>query len=133
MCHPQVDYIDIPEFTQLKVPGYEAPVEFGVLTSFAYKLEKRGAGDGQPSTGEEAGDGQPSIGGKEPDEEVVVATTRPETMLGDTAVAVHPDDPRCVVGCMGCTLCALLGTGNVCVVLNAGWSCDRCAFPGPVE
>ena len=28
------------------------------------------------------------------DEEIVVATTRPETMLGDTAVAVHPDDPR---------------------------------------
>src|SRR4051812_30645809 len=26
--------------------------------------------------------------------EVVIATTRPETMLGDTAVAVHPDDPR---------------------------------------
>ncbi|MBE0616723.1 MAG: valine--tRNA ligase, partial [Proteobacteria bacterium] len=26
--------------------------------------------------------------------EVVVATTRPETMLGDTAVAVHPDDER---------------------------------------
>src|SRR5574341_847129 len=25
---------------------------------------------------------------------VVVATTRPETMLGDTAVAVHPDDAR---------------------------------------
>jgi valyl-tRNA synthetase len=25
---------------------------------------------------------------------VVVATTRPETMLGDTAVAVHPEDPR---------------------------------------
>jgi valyl-tRNA synthetase len=25
---------------------------------------------------------------------IVVATTRPETMLGDTAVAVHPDDPR---------------------------------------
>jgi valyl-tRNA synthetase len=25
---------------------------------------------------------------------VVVATTRPETMLGDTAVAVHPSDPR---------------------------------------
>jgi valyl-tRNA synthetase len=29
-----------------------------------------------------------------PDEYLVVATTRPETMLGDTAVAVHPDDPR---------------------------------------
>lgn len=25
---------------------------------------------------------------------LVIATTRPETMLGDTAVAVHPDDPR---------------------------------------
>jgi valyl-tRNA synthetase len=25
---------------------------------------------------------------------LVVSTTRPETMLGDTAVAVHPDDPR---------------------------------------
>ena len=28
------------------------------------------------------------------DERIVVATTRPETMLGDTAVAVHPDDTR---------------------------------------
>ncbi|QWV96051.1 valine--tRNA ligase [Geomonas nitrogeniifigens] len=28
------------------------------------------------------------------DEYVVVATTRPETMLGDTAVAVHPEDER---------------------------------------
>ena len=30
----------------------------------------------------------------DPDSALVVATTRPETMLGDTAVAVHPDDPR---------------------------------------
>lgn len=28
------------------------------------------------------------------DEKIVVATTRPETMLGDTAIAVHPNDPR---------------------------------------
>ncbi|MBL9099741.1 MAG: valine--tRNA ligase [Myxococcales bacterium] len=28
------------------------------------------------------------------DEKLVVATTRPETMLGDTGVAVHPEDPR---------------------------------------
>ncbi|HUD96515.1 MAG TPA: valine--tRNA ligase [Woeseiaceae bacterium] len=28
------------------------------------------------------------------EEFVIVATTRPETMLGDSAVAVHPDDPR---------------------------------------
>jgi len=31
---------------------------------------------------------------KDSDQYVVVATTRPETMLGDTAVAVHPDDER---------------------------------------
>ena len=30
----------------------------------------------------------------EPGATIVVATTRPETMLGDTAIAVHPDDPR---------------------------------------
>ncbi|CAN1299052.1 Valine--tRNA ligase, mitochondrial 1 [Linum perenne] len=48
---------------------YDKPVEFGVLTSFAYPLE----GD---------------LG------EIVVATTRVETMLGDTAIAVHPDDER---------------------------------------
>ncbi|KAJ7863189.1 hypothetical protein B0H13DRAFT_2254165 [Mycena leptocephala] len=28
------------------------------------------------------------------DEKIIVATTRPETMLGDTAIAVHPEDPR---------------------------------------
>ena len=31
---------------------------------------------------------------KDEDRYIVVATTRPETMLGDTAVAVHPDDER---------------------------------------
>ncbi|XP_010458966.1 PREDICTED: valine--tRNA ligase, mitochondrial 1 [Camelina sativa] len=65
----EVEYIDIKERTLLKVPGYEKPVEFGLLTSFAYPLEG-GLG------------------------EVVVATTRVETMLGDTAIAVHPDDAR---------------------------------------
>ena len=33
--------------------------------------------------------GEPS-----PDETISIATTRPETLLGDTAVAVHPDDDR---------------------------------------
>ncbi|PCH34745.1 hypothetical protein WOLCODRAFT_79194 [Wolfiporia cocos MD-104 SS10] len=57
--------------TLLNVPGYDAKekFEFGVLTSFAYPLEGS-------------------------DERIVIATTRPETMLGDTAIAVHPDDPR---------------------------------------
>ncbi|KAJ0247561.1 hypothetical protein HA466_0160050 [Hirschfeldia incana] len=66
----EVVYKDIEEKTLLNVPGYEKPVEFGLLTSFAYPLEG-GLG-----------------------EEVVVATTRVETMLGDTGIAIHPDDAR---------------------------------------
>jgi valyl-tRNA synthetase len=50
--------------------------ESGTLWSIRYHLIDR-------STGE------PS-----PDETITVATTRPETILGDTAVAVHPDDER---------------------------------------
>ena len=53
----------------IKVPQHDKEVEFGVIHSFAYKLAD-GSG------------------------ELVVATTRIETMLGDTAVAVHPDDER---------------------------------------
>lgn len=45
-------------------------VEFGVLHDFAYKI------DGDDS------------------QELVVSTTRIETMLGDEAVAIHPDDSR---------------------------------------
>jgi valyl-tRNA synthetase len=37
-----------------------------------------------------------SVGEDQVNHSIVVATTRPETMLGDTAVAVHPDDPRYV-------------------------------------
>jgi valyl-tRNA synthetase len=65
----EVDYIDVPSRTMMSVPGYQDLVEFGVLVSFAYPL----------------------VGG---DGEVVVATTRIETMLGDTAVCVHPEDDR---------------------------------------
>ena len=40
---------------------------------------------------------------------LVVATTRPETMLGDTAVAVHPDDAR-YAGLVGrCVILPLVG------------------------
>ncbi|KAK7280006.1 hypothetical protein RJT34_25068 [Clitoria ternatea] len=65
----EVDYIDINEKKKLGIPGYDEQVEFGVLTKFAYPLED-------------------NLG------EIVVATTRIETMLGDTAIAVHPDDDR---------------------------------------
>ena len=36
----------------------------------------------------------PATGLPSPSETISVATTRPETILGDTAVAVHPDDER---------------------------------------
>ncbi|XP_019099191.1 PREDICTED: valine--tRNA ligase, mitochondrial 1-like [Camelina sativa] len=65
----EVEHIVIKERTPMKVHGYEKPVEFGLITSFAYPLERGGG-------------------------EVVVDTTRIETMLGDTAIAVHPDDAR---------------------------------------
>src|SRR5262249_53678920 len=47
--------------------------------------------DNEATTGELFQFAYPVDGGEG---EIVVATTRPETMLGDTAVAVHPDDPR---------------------------------------
>ncbi|XP_074542457.1 valine--tRNA ligase, mitochondrial isoform X2 [Halichoeres trimaculatus] len=65
----EVDSVELSGQSLLCVPGYEAKVEFGTMVTFAYPLE-----------GE--------------DGEVCVSTTRPETMLGDVAVAVHPDDPR---------------------------------------
>jgi valyl-tRNA synthetase len=65
----EVEYIDIEKKTRVRVPGYGKTVEFGIMVSFAYQVQ-------------------------DSDEMIVVATTRPETMLGDTAVAVHPDDPR---------------------------------------
>ncbi|XP_023209449.1 valine--tRNA ligase-like [Centruroides sculpturatus] len=65
----EVDKLELSGRTLLSVPGMKEKVEFGVLISFAYKIENSS-------------------------EEIVVATTRIETMLGDTAVAVHPDDQR---------------------------------------
>ncbi|AET37493.1 valine--tRNA ligase Ecym_1250 [Eremothecium cymbalariae DBVPG len=65
----EVENKDVKGRTLISIPGYDEKVEFGVLTSFAY----------------------PVIGS---DEKLIVATTRPETMFGDTAVAIHPEDPR---------------------------------------
>ena len=71
----------------LRVPGYEQEVEFGVMLSFKYKV-------------------------KGSDEYLTVVTTRIETMLGDTAVAVHPDDDRYKVRRSAC-VCV-----SVCVELS---------------
>lgn len=74
----EVDYLDLEGRTFIDVKTHkgnpkdpQGKYEFGVLTSFAYPIE-----------------------GKEGEEYLVVATTRLETMLGDTAVAIHPDDER---------------------------------------
>ncbi|KAF2278581.1 valyl-tRNA synthetase [Westerdykella ornata] len=60
---------EIPGRTLLSVPGYDKKVEFGTMTYFKYPIEGS-------------------------DETIEVATTRPETMLGDTGIAVHPQDTR---------------------------------------
>ncbi|KAL7504799.1 hypothetical protein ACHAXN_004508 [Cyclotella atomus] len=72
----EVDYIDLEGRTFLEVKTHKGNpndakgrYEFGVLTSFAYPVE-------------------------DSEEKLIVATTRLETMLGDTAVAIHPEDPR---------------------------------------
>ena len=60
-----------------------------------YPLERRGTGF-QPVSGQGPDDRQdacPTFDGSDL-AYVTVATTRPETMLGDTAVAVNPNDPR---------------------------------------
>src|SRR5688572_25631300 len=56
------------EVQQIEVKGH--------LWHIRYPLDGKSFDPGDPST------------------YIVVATTRPETMLGDTAVAVHPDDER---------------------------------------
>jgi len=72
----EVDHKDLEGRDFLSIPNHtlQPRYEFGVITSFAYKVAPEDA--------------------KCEGEEIVVATTRLETMLGDSAVAVHPLDPR---------------------------------------
>ena len=72
----EVDKTALKGRTLLSVPGYKDRIEFGTLTSFAYRIVE--SKDSNVETGEE----------------IVIATTRPETMLGDVAIAVHPKDTR---------------------------------------
>ncbi|KOC62310.1 Valine--tRNA ligase [Habropoda laboriosa] len=67
----EVDKLELTGKTLLSIPGYQEKIEFGVLVLFAYEV----------------------VDSKE---KIVVATTRIETMLGDTAIAVHPKDTRYV-------------------------------------
>ncbi|KAJ3616400.1 hypothetical protein Zmor_011908 [Zophobas morio] len=66
----EVDYLELPGRTLLPLASHGGrSYEFGVMVQFAYKVE-------------------------DSEEEIIVATTRPETLLGDVCVAVHPDDAR---------------------------------------
>ena len=65
----EVDQKELEGSTKLDVPGYEKKIEFGTIWNFKYPI------DGTKDA-------------------IEVATTRPETMLGDSGVAVHPTDDR---------------------------------------
>ncbi|XP_063698957.1 valine--tRNA ligase [Culicoides brevitarsis] len=64
----EIDHLNIDGPTEISVPGYDKKVKFGQIYDIVYKTTN---GD-----------------------EIIVSTTRPETILGDVAVAVNPRDPR---------------------------------------
>jgi valyl-tRNA synthetase len=68
----EVDTKELEKKTKIAVPGHNGKsYDFGVLSYFSYQID-----------------------GGSPDDKITVATTRLETMLGDTAVAVNPKDTR---------------------------------------
>lgn len=65
----EIENVEINGPTRISVPGYDKDVLFGEIYNISYKTSHN-------------------------NEHITVSTTRPETMLGDTAVAVHPNDER---------------------------------------
>ncbi|XP_026299461.1 valine--tRNA ligase isoform X1 [Apis mellifera] len=65
----EIEHLYVTKKTQLQVPGYEKMITFGEIVHIAYPV-------------------------KDSKHEIIVATTRPETLFGDVAIAVHPDDER---------------------------------------
>lgn len=70
----EVDHEELTDRKTLQVPGYEKRIEFGIIETFAYDVYDKS--------------------NTEISDRIWVSTTRLETMLGDTAIAVHPDDER---------------------------------------
>ena len=66
----EIEDLVIEKPTLLSIPLHSGKYEFGVLIDFAYRFKD------------------------DPSKEIIVSTTRIETMLGDTAVAVHSTDER---------------------------------------
>ncbi|POM60207.1 Valyl-tRNA synthetase [Phytophthora palmivora] len=65
----EVDSEQLEKATKKMLPGRDKALEFGVMHRFKYQVA-------------------------DSDEVLEVDTTRPETIFGDVAVAVHPEDPR---------------------------------------
>ncbi|XP_011315239.1 valine--tRNA ligase, mitochondrial-like [Fopius arisanus] len=65
----EVEFLEISKRTEIFLPGYSKRISFGQMAEVAFAV-------------------------RDSPEELVVATTRVESMLGDVALAVHPEDPR---------------------------------------
>jgi len=66
----EVNHVALEGPTRMTIPNHgNKEYEFGLLYDIAYPIEGTS-------------------------EELVISTTRPETMLADTAIAIHPDDER---------------------------------------
>ena len=79
------------EIVQIETKGHLWHVRYPLADGAAYDHPYRLDGEGRRCDWKPS-DGAPD--GYERRDYIVVATTRPETMLGDTGIAVHPDDPR---------------------------------------
>jgi len=67
----EVDSKEINGREKFSIPGYSKEIELGVLYNIAYKIIDQ-----------------------QENNEIIVSTTRPETILADTGIAVHPNDSR---------------------------------------
>ncbi|XP_066587270.1 valine--tRNA ligase, mitochondrial-like isoform X2 [Prorops nasuta] len=65
----EIENLCVDGKTMLEVPGYDRKVAFGEIAEIAFQI-------------------------KDSNKKIVVATTRPETLHGDVAIAVHPQDSR---------------------------------------
>lgn len=65
----EVENVEVIGPTRISVPGYDKPITFGEIFEIAYNI-------------------------CDTDNDIIISTTRPETLLGDVAIAVHPDDTR---------------------------------------
>ena len=85
---------DLDRHLPVEPPWYEPPFTLPVEPDPKYRVEYIPSRDTgiDPLCGEKDEDGNETL--RDTRDYISIATTRPETMLGDTAVAVHPDDER---------------------------------------